>query len=228
MKVIGRAGGLVACREAQEEYMPDRPPPVRDVIDLVRDTYQFVSFPILQQGFNPNSPYVFSVGRFAHGDQAFGITQLVMLPIGDVIGTASTDDSELVLDDLMRLLDENLGFKLRQANPKRSYMSTIVVDFDNAFSSYMEKINEMEKCINSVLIPGNDARWFKGISFGREEGIFEPQGVTEYISLVEKADFTIERRAGQPFSGNRFYCTAPMRTADHIRVLEQIETIMRG
>jgi hypothetical protein len=226
MKVIGRAGGVVASREAPEEYIPDRPPPTQDIVNLIRATYQFVNFPILQPNFNANGPFIFAAGRFIQDDQAFAITQLMMLVDGDIVGTTSTDDSELVLDDLMRVLDETLGFRLRQANTKRSYVSTIVVEFDKSFSAYIDKIEKMENVINGMLPPEIEQRWFKAISFGRED--MPETIVTSQITLMENVDFTIERRTGQPRSSNRFYCTAPMRTADHIRALEQIEAIARG
>jgi hypothetical protein len=44
---------------------------------------------------------------------------------------------------------------------------------------------------------------------------------------LPNADFAIERRAGEPYSSNRFFCTAPMRTEAHVRVLGLIETAMR-
>jgi hypothetical protein len=185
-----------------------------------------VSFPVLQPGFNASQPFSYSAGRFTHGDQTLAITTLMMLVNGDIIATTSTEDSELVFDDLVRLLDEKFGFRLRHANIKRSYLSTLVVEFDNAFSSYIDKIARMEGAINSLLPPGIEERYFKSISFGRSPSS-DPEVAIDQISAVEKADFTIERRAGQPLSSNRFYCVAPMRTADHIRALEQIEQIAR-
>jgi hypothetical protein len=227
MKLIGHAGGVVASREPPEEYIPDRPPPLQDLINLVRETYQFGVFPVVQPGFNANGPLGFALGRFVHNGQAFAISQLMMLTHGDIVATTSTDDSELVMDDLMRLLDEQCGYRLREANNKRSYLSTIVVDFDGAFTSYIDKIARMEGVINEYLQLGSDKRWLKSLAFGRIDMV-EPSVVIDQISLVENADFTIERRVGQPLSSNRFFCTAPMRTSDHIRALEQIELIARS
>jgi hypothetical protein len=222
MRLIGRAGGIVACRETPEEYIPDRPAPLQDLVNLVRATYQFANFPTFQPGMSPIGPFSFGAGRFVHGDSVFAINQLMMLPEGDIVATASTDDAELVLDHLMSLLDENLGFRLKQASAKRSYLSTVVVEFDNAFSIYIEKIGKMERAINDLL--SESERHLKMLSFGRED--LAVGG--DQIALIENADFTIDRRAGQPFLSNRFFCVAPMRTNDHLRALEQIEAITRG
>jgi hypothetical protein len=227
MKLIGRAGGVVASREPPEEYIPDQPPPLQDLINLVRTTYQFGVFPVIQPGFNTNNPLGFAAGRFVHNDQVFAVTQLMMLTHGDIVVTTSTDASELVMDDLMRLLDEQCGYRLWKANSKRSYLSSIVVEFDAAISAYIDKIARMEGVINDVLQLDGDKRWFKSLTFGKIV-MAEESVVTDQISLIENADFTIERRVGQPLSSNRFFCVAPMRTSDHIRALEQIEAIAHG
>jgi hypothetical protein len=224
MKLIGRVSGIVACREAPEEYIPDRPPPMQDVVNLIRETYQFVSFPVLQPGINLNGPFSFGGGRFIHQQQTFAIALLIMMAEGGIVSTTSTEDSDLVIDHLASLLDQNFGYRLKQAKLKRSYLSTMVVEFDNAFSTYIRKIDKMERLINGLLPEGAEERLFKNFGFGREE-LTGP--VTNQIALVENADFVIERRIGHSFSSNRFYCVAPMRTRDHIRALEQIEAIAR-
>jgi hypothetical protein len=227
MKLIGRVNGVVACREAPEEYAPDRPPPMQDVINLIRATYQFANFPIIQPGINLAGPFIFSAGRFSHEDKTFAIAQLIMLQGGDIVGTASTDDSELVINHLMALLDGQFGFRLAQANIKRSYLSAVVVEFDDTFSVYIEKIGRMELAINRLLPPDAKERRFKNFGFGLTD-ITGPTVILDQLSRIENADFSIERRAGQTFFSNRFYCLAPMRTDDHLRALEQIEEIARG
>ena len=82
MKLIGRINGISALREQQEEYTPERIPPVMDVINLIRTTYQFVSFPVFVPGMQLNAPWVFAGGRFTDGKQTFSVAQLVMLTEG--------------------------------------------------------------------------------------------------------------------------------------------------
>jgi hypothetical protein len=43
------------------------------------------------------------------------------------------------------------------------------------------------------------------------------------LDEFKNVDFLIERRAGEPYSKNRYFSSAPLRTIDHVRVLEQIE-----
>jgi hypothetical protein len=44
---------------------------------------------------------------------------------------------------------------------------------------------------------------------------------------MQQADFLIERRVGSPYEANRYFCSAPMHTNDHTRVLEEIEAVAR-
>jgi hypothetical protein len=224
MKVIGRAGGISALREAQEEYIPERPPPAQDIINFVTATYQFVSFPILAPGVPLQGPWVFAGGRFTDGDQTFAISQLVMLPEGDIVATTSTDDSDLVLEHLMALIDDNFGYRLRSASKKRSYMSTIVVEFERSVSDCIDAISKIEGVINrgrSSPLP------FKSIAFGRDASTLAQENL---LLRIESADFIIERRVAQEPKkqfDNRYFCNAPMTTDDHIKALKQIEAILR-
>ena len=38
--------------------------------------------------------------------------------------------------------------------------------------------------------------------------------------------FLIERRAGVPFSQERYYCSASMHSDSHLRILEEIEKML--
>ena len=40
------------------------------------------------------------------------------------------------------------------------------------------------------------------------------------IEAIERSDFLMERRAGAPYEVNRYFCAAPIKTAEHNKVLE--------
>jgi hypothetical protein len=41
--------------------------------------------------------------------------------------------------------------------------------------------------------------------------------------MKQLSEFIIERQVDKTFSSNRFYCSAPLSTRDHIALLEQLE-----
>jgi hypothetical protein len=224
MKMIGGITGMSAHRELPEEYNPEHPPPIQDIINLIRETYQFASFPILGPSLSLAGPFTFAGGRFSAGSASFGIAQLVLLTDGDIVATTSTSDSDLVLEHLISLMDEKFGYRLRTAYKRKSYHSTIVVEFDDSLGRYIEKLSRIEELLKPTRAQGDPYRLqFKGLTFG---GDTSPPGV-DVLVQIERADFTIERRAGQS-NPNRYFCTAPMTTEDHMRILRQIEEIARG
>jgi hypothetical protein len=223
MKLIGALHGVAAYREAVEEYSPPQGVVPREQIDLVRTRYEFQIFPTLAPGAAPPSPLNFMGGRFSAGSSAFAITQIAMVPDGDIVMATTTEQADLVLEDLIKALDENLGYRLASANKTKSYVSQVVVEFDDplekSFRIFEKIINEINLCrLNKE--PFN----LKRIGFGTKDSVVAPSP----ILAVERTEFTIERRADHPFDENRYFCAAPMTTTEHIALLQRIEEIIKA
>jgi hypothetical protein len=225
MKLIGVLLGVVAIRGSQEEYIPKMAPVPQDIVELVRQTYQFAVFPQFLPGQVMPHSYTFNNGRFAVNNQTFGIPQLLMVPEGDIAFALSTDQAGLVLDHLFRLLDDTFGYRLMSSNKVISYVSNVVVEFDKSLSEYMASIEKMEKVINTFR-PQPTAQPFRIKRFAFGASANPP--VLDPLITVENADFLLERRLGHRFEENRYFSSAPMQTNDHIRALEEIEAIARG
>ncbi len=223
MKFIGHINAIAAFREALEEYQPEQGVVQQDVVELVRSTYHFQAFPILQLGAQPPLMLSFMGGKFEADGQKFAIGQLLMTQEGDVVTAVTTEQADLVLDDLIRLLDETLGFRLRSSKKTKNYVSNVVVEFDRGLEEYIEKLANMACAINEAR-PGMEAFNIKRLAFGTKDRL-QPR---DTLTAIQTTDFLIGRRAGRPFEENRYFCSAPMTTHDHIRTLERIEAIARG
>jgi hypothetical protein len=221
MRLIGSLQGYAAFREVVEEYQPERGIVQNDMIALIVERYQFQGFPRLAPGAPPLPSLVFGAGKFESGEQSFAIAQLAMFAHGDVAITVTTDQAELVLNDLIQLLDKELGFRLGSANKKKRFLSNIVVEFDAGLEIYLDKLIKMEAAIAAA---GLENAKLKRLAFG--EG--DVQQTNDVIVMIETADFLIERRQGAAYDQNRYFCSAPMSTSDHFRVLQLIESIARG
>jgi hypothetical protein len=225
MKLIGILQGAAAARESQEEYMPERIPPFQDVVDLIRSTYQFVQFPVVAPGGPPPTAYAFTAGRFTMGSgDVFSITQILMTTDGDIVTAGSTDQAELVLEHLLKLLKDHFGYRFDLSAMPKKYLSNVVVEFDDNLVKYFVKIGKIEQLINDVSKINKPFK-IKRLAFGTEVLATPP---ADPLVMIETADFLIERRVGRSLEENRYFCSAPMRTSDHIRALEQIEAIMRS
>ena len=71
--------------------------------------------------------------------------------------------------------------------------------------------------------------------YGQEEGLhiqqttdpasFQPQNAAG-LDAIDYMDFLVQRRAGPPFSQNRYYVAAPMETKKLIQTMEAIEEVV--
>jgi hypothetical protein len=223
MKLVGHLHGIAAYREAIEEYQPKRGSIPRDLVELVRSNYDFQVFPVLTPGTQIPGILTFSAGRYSGDGESFGINQLAMTQDGDIAAAVTTEQADVVLNDLMRLLDENLGYRLRPAHKTKSYLSTLIIEFDHGLEEYIGALSKMAEAINNMRqkMPAFNIR---RLAFGTTD-ILQP---TDPLVAIETAEFLIERRSGRPFEENRYFCSAPMTTGDHILALERIEAIARG
>lgn len=220
MKLIGVMQGVSAYREIAEEYVPERLAALQDIVQTVKAAYQFQQSP----HFHPNLPAIttlsFGNGRFLNGEAPFGVTQLVMTPKGDSVSTASTDQSDIVLDHLLELLDTKFGYRLRQSSKTKIYWSHVVVEFDAAIESSIKKLAAIEGIINKHSKKASAFK-IKSLLFGTTTSSLPPKA--DMIDILENQDFLIERRIDHPFEQNRYFSSAPMNTKDHIEALKEIE-----
>jgi hypothetical protein len=225
MRLIGHVNGIVAYRVPLEEYQPLVGALPHDLIPLVQNRYQFQTFPIFTPGDQLPNIFSFAIGRFPSETDSFAISQLVMMQDGDIAAAVLTEQAERVLDDLARLLDENLGYRLQTAKRAKSYASNLVVQFDQGLEQYIDKLSRMASVINDLR--PNAVRFnIKRLGFGTVD--VAPPALNNPLLAVEKIEFQIERRVMQPFEENRYFCSAPLSSIDHVRALEQIEAIARG
>jgi hypothetical protein len=229
MKVIRIVAGTVAVRVATDEIFPPSDPPLLDLISSIQQRYQFAITPLIDAA-QLNGPFDFKAGKFVKGEMSNSISQMVLQIEGGIITTSSTDLADLISNDLHGFLDKTSHFRLTSAKQNRSYASAIIVEFDSTIEKQIEFIGRIEKLINSSGGKSPE-RKFKRISFGFEDqSIPNPAKpvMMSPLESIEKVEFIIERRAGEPFSSNRYFCVAPMRTEGHIRVLEQIDDMLKA
>jgi hypothetical protein len=224
MKFIGHFQGIAAYRKPPEEYHPETGIDPRRLIEVVRAAYTFEIYPQWQPNTPSPTSSEYHLGRFSANENSFVVNRLIMTLDGDIAIATTTEQADIFLDDLRRLLDENLGFRLRMGNVTKSFVSSVVVEFEKGLEDYFEPISKMMAVINEAR-PGQTPFNIKRIGFGRMD---PSQPVTDPLVLIERGDFVIERRVGHSFEENRYFCTAPMATGDHIRLLERIESVARG
>jgi hypothetical protein len=224
MKLVKPLNAISAIREVVEDYQPENGVVQKDLIELVRTSYEFQTFPIVTPGVMLPPVFTFGSGRFVGKGQSFAINQLLMRPDGDIVAAVTTDQADLVIDDLARLLDKHLGYHILPMKSSKLHVSNIIVEFDKGLEEYISKLAAMAAMINDTR-PGGRIVNIKRLVFGSNAEAFDNADV---LVKIENSEFVIERRAGLPFEANRYFCSAPMTTREHIDALERFEAIARG
>ena len=191
------------------------------------DMYGFANRPNIP----PNAPpqafpiLTFQQGRFINNEGTFPIHQLVIYQNGDLVSAANTEVAEVILDDYIVNLNTNYGYRYEGKPQKRYYLSTVVVEFEADIVEQVKVLRKIREILTHEIRRDEASFNIKNLVFGTGDPVV---GVISSPEIIERSDFTIERRGGEPYERNRFFSSAPVRTPDHVRILELIETSIRS
>lgn len=160
---------------------------------------------------------------FNHGVfDGVGINEFGIYSDGILVASrANTDILDAFLDDLMSWARQELGIIETGVPPReRHYESALVVSL---------RINEsrsfpFSNILCSALTRYQESYGLKPFDFSF--GAFSVATDTTAYGGRKPIPFTIARRVNVPFDANVFYATAPLKTADHIALLEALESEM--
>jgi hypothetical protein len=228
MKVIHSVFGNAALRVSADEVLPETGVNVREFIEFIGNTYRFSAKPQISSIIQPEigaQQLIFQSGVFSTENERFPIMQIASVPNGDIVTASNTEIADIILDDYINKLDVALKFRFASAKTKRLYQSNIVVQFDVAIEEKLETISMIETFLAREIPRQSFPFKIKRLIFGDGEPVAIP---TLAMETIENSDFIVERRAGEPYSENRYFCAAPVSTSAHIRILEKFEKELLG
>jgi len=166
---------------------------------------------------------LFQSGVLETEKERFPISQLVIAGEGGAITSNTTDAADKVLDDVIRCMDTTLRYRFASSKMRRTYYSNVVVQFDSGIEERISVIGKIEEILNKTMARPAMPFKIKRLAFGYGD----PTPPTSLaIENFDNADLVMERRAGEPYSENRYFCGGPTRTNDLIEILELIEREM--
>lgn len=222
MKFITSIAGTVALSVRADEVMPQTGLVHRELMAFIKSTYQFSVAPVTP----PNVPdfavpsYVFQSGVFTDKERQVPLLQLAFIQNGGIISAQNTDIADRAMDDFISKLDSIFGYRFASTSSHRVYQSNIVVQFDEGLAHLIDGIAKIESVLAQEISRPTPFK-IKRLAFGAGETM--PIQMATSVEAIENSDFTIERRANEPYEANRYFCSAPVRTSEHIRILETIE-----
>jgi hypothetical protein len=193
-----------------------------DLFDWLRDQYHFEKFPKSIDDRDQHGGWAFSEGEFQVKEEIFIKVDLAIYNDGLVATTrSSTSDSEAFLANALELLCEDYSLLFDpQMIRRKLYLSEINVAVEGSLRAINPALGEFSKKISSALsLDGEVGFQPTGIIFGIDQTALP-------TSKQLFSGFGFERKAGAPFSENRFYSKAPLPTDQHLKLLEELERTM--
>ena len=189
-----------------------------DVVSGLRKRYEFVKFPTTFEELNAAQGIAFEHGKF----KGKVIDSLKIFNNGFIVQTKSrVETAESFIEDILAWAQEKFEAKLMEADSvHRTFDSRLIVNLDISLPGALEVASDICTNINKFLS-----------SYGINVPAYVPAGITFHsdssdVARMRPSGFSIERRVTAPFSSNLYFSIAPLRTADHIALLEQLEELI--
>jgi hypothetical protein len=215
MKLISTEHGQVLLKFIAEEVRPSSGLYLPDILRGIEERYAFVIPPNLQDVLKEGAK--FNQGRLIAEGRTIDIKTLGLFSDGVLVLTWNTDDATIVLEDMMSWATEHFGFRQPLTPEPRQFVSSVVVEFDGSLDSALEAFQELMHAFSITLRASYG--WSVEIEASRIALACDPTKLPP--SAI--AALTIERRAGVPFSQNRYFSSAPLPTGAHLELLDGFE-----
>lgn len=238
MRIIGSHLANTVLNLPLDDVRPRQGVALQQIADAIGRRYNFAVSPrpnvpqllnLPMAGVHVGSfqvPFAFQNGTATIGDTTIPISRLDVA--GDlsviVVHTVTTEEGDIILDDIVQMLESDFGFRDVRTLARRNYGSNVILQFEEGIEDYIKVIADIQRIIGPLMM--------RSIGIESEPKIerlvfaFDPALVPAAKAPFVSA-FTIERRVGHPFSENRYFSSAPLRTADHIRALEEIGRLLQ-
>ncbi len=201
-----------------------------DVVTAFRERYGFLEVPTKVAEYDASKGVTFGHGKFkvrsrkspqGRVSEEIVIDSFQVFNDGLVVNTkAFVEDAELFLDDVIVWVTQTFGYNILDDPPvQRTYISQIEVAFPGSLLPLFDKIGILNKRITTALT-----------SYGKVPPSYEVSGFILHCDTTKvlppiPTGFTFERRAQHPYTSNLYFSSAPLKTSDHLKVLEELEKL---
>jgi hypothetical protein len=193
-----------------------------DAVQKIKDKYKFLTAPERYQDIfpqNPAQPITFQGGQITIDKRDVGILQIQFLQNMIVVDTqTSTDDSDWIVEDYINSANKEHPESITPTGVPY-YVSQIEFNLEKP-PEVPPQFQDAAKIIDRFLA-----------DYGETVPKFQPWGMSlnidgHELGVLPPAFFALERRVGFPFNAKVFFSQAPLRTKDHLVVLEKLDSII--
>ena len=215
MKIISNETARAHQMLVADEVHPIGGYYLAELIRLISERYGFTQSPSSKDA--QTMGLIFMGGRLVSGAQKFNIREIGILSDGIYAIAQDTTTADFIIDDLITWAEHAVGLRPSITKIPRKYDNAAVVEFEADIEERFDIFNELISSYKEMLasLHGKPV----SVSLSQIGFAFDPLEVNLSVST----NFTVERRKGVPFSSNRYFCVAPLKTEMHIALLEKFE-----
>lgn len=222
MRIISFDSARVTWLFPLEEFAPPATNNSGVVLAAIAARYRFTRTPtITTREDMANNGLVFGLGNFQIGDHLIAITDFVIYNDGIVAIAQTTEWAEAFLEDIFGWVKEAFGFRELSTPIRKMFSSTLIVDFERPLSRMIRGYEALAQIISSrtvTIMPDQKPMQFSRMDFEVDRRMLDS-------GQVVLPKFILERRPNVVFDQERWFSVAPMHTAVHIEVLNEIEKL---
>ena len=181
------------------------------------DRYGFLQGPRVLSDFDLKNGITFLNGLF---DRRVVIDRVQIYGNGILAeGKTSTDECDAFLDDVINWSAKEAGLEFVESDPNsmKLYLSQLELEVPKSLERSFQKYAEIGEVVGGFLL-----------SYKQPYQQMYPAGILFSSDNAEhnRVPIKFERRAETPFSQNLYFSSAPLRTADHLKVISMIENLL--
>jgi hypothetical protein len=216
MNLIATETGRVLQLLVMEEIFPLSGIYFPNFCQQLGDRYAFVTRP---QNY---TDAIKSGAKFQHGQLTTPAREILIKEIGVfndgiIVDCQNTDDAEYVTEDIMEWTRTSFAFREQRTNIRRRFTSVITIEFDGAIETAIGAIETIAKSMSAAYNRAYGERI--DVKLLRLSLNADPLSIPPLVNT----QFYVERRIQRPYAENRYQSGAPLRTEEHIGLLETIE-----
>ncbi len=215
MKVISQESCRVTILFPLEEVIPLEGMNGPEAITKIQQRYEFLKAPdpAMTREDAIKTGYKFGTGQIPENRKKSIITEFAIYNDGIVADAKNSEIAEAFLRDIIHFMQSEFEFREFTTEPKTHFWNQLVVEFEKPLGRLFPSLGRISGAISRHL--GDDV----SLNLAR----FDLQTEMPVADGGPAPKFILERRVGIPFKNERYHSSAPIRTKDHVAVLEEIE-----
>jgi hypothetical protein len=223
MQVIGTEAARTSYIVAWEEIRPLSGITPNVLVPALTERYQFRFPPEPARSWVDSLSRVseFRGGVFEYDGRQIPVLGIIIYSDAIAVECYHTDDSEIVMNDLMQWSRE-LGFRDPVRPLKKLYMSKLVAKFDTDLEGLFGRWSELQ----ALMVNPATAHYGNISPFGALHLEFRSDA-QKIVNAALVSNYVFERRLNEGYSENRYVCVAPLSTPEHIAFLERVEALAK-